>query len=42
MAAAYEAQFGAPIRSCGAANAGEKFIADLFANDVIWSVRPTM
>lgn len=35
MAAAYEAQFGATIDLGGAANAGEKFIADLFANDLI-------
>ncbi|MCU0912232.1 MAG: ABC transporter substrate-binding protein [Rhodobacteraceae bacterium] len=35
MAAAYEAEFGQPIDLGGAANAGEKFIADLFANDVI-------
>ncbi len=35
MAAAYETQFGAAINLDGAANAGEKFIADLFANDVI-------
>ncbi|WP_227268815.1 ABC transporter substrate-binding protein [Roseobacter weihaiensis] len=35
MATAYEAQFGEAIALDGAANAGEKFIADLFANDVI-------
>lgn len=35
MAAAYQAQFGQPIDLGGAENAGEKFIADLFANDVI-------
>ncbi len=35
MAAAYEAHFGSDIDLGGAANAGEKFIADLFANDVI-------
>lgn len=35
MAAAYEAHFGAPIVLDGAANAGEQFIADIFANDVI-------
>ncbi|MFQ6548124.1 ABC transporter substrate-binding protein [Aestuariibius sp. 2305UL40-4] len=35
MAAAYEAQFGQAIDLAGAANAGEKFIIDLFANDVI-------
>ncbi len=35
MAAAYEAQFGKPIDLGGAANAGEKFISDLFNNDVI-------
>jgi iron(III) transport system substrate-binding protein len=35
MAAAYEAQFGMPIDLGDAANAGEKFIADLFANDLI-------
>lgn len=35
MAAAYQAEFGAPINLGGAANAGEKFITDLFANDVI-------
>ncbi|MBA4350585.1 MAG: iron ABC transporter substrate-binding protein, partial [Rhodobacter sp.] len=35
MAAAYEAEFGMPIDLGGAANAGEKFIADLFANDLI-------
>ena len=35
MAAAYEAQFGAAIDLGGAANAGEKFISDLFANDLI-------
>ena len=35
MAAAYEAEFGAPIDLGDAANAGEKFIMDLFANDVI-------
>ena len=35
MAAAYEAQFGQEIDLDGAANAGEKFIMDLFANDVI-------
>ncbi|MDE9451884.1 ABC transporter substrate-binding protein [Aliiroseovarius sp. Z3] len=35
MAGAYNAQFGATIDLGGAANAGEKFIMDLFANDVI-------
>ncbi len=35
MAAAYEAEFGAPIELGEAASAGEKFIIDLFANDVI-------
>lgn len=35
MAAAYEAQFGQAIDLEGAANAGEKFIMDLFANDLI-------
>ncbi|MDX8354732.1 hypothetical protein [Cognatiyoonia sp. IB215182] len=35
MAAAYEAQFGSAIDLGGAANAGEKFIGDLFANDLI-------
>ncbi len=35
MAAAYEAQFGSSVNLDGAANAGEKFIADLFANDLI-------
>ncbi len=35
MAAAYEAQFGAAIDLDGAANAGEQFIMDLFANDLI-------
>src|SRR5690606_30919644 len=36
MAAAYEAQFGEPITlSGGAQNAGEQFIIDLFANDVV-------
>ncbi len=35
MAAAYQAQFGSEIDLDGAANAGEKFIIDLFANDVI-------
>ena len=36
MAEAYEAQFGKQIAlSSGAGNAGEQFIADLFANDVI-------
>ncbi len=35
MAAAYETQFGRAIDLDGAANAGEKFIMDLFANDVI-------
>jgi iron(III) transport system substrate-binding protein len=35
MAAAYETEFGAVIDLGGAATAGEKFIADLFANDVI-------
>jgi iron(III) transport system substrate-binding protein len=35
MAAAYEAEFGMPIDLGGATNAGEKFIADLFANDLI-------
>jgi iron(III) transport system substrate-binding protein len=35
MAAAYEAEFGTPIDLSDAANAGEKFIMDLFANDLI-------
>ncbi len=35
MAAAYRAEFGSPIELGGAANAGEKFIADLFANGLI-------
>ena len=35
MAAAYQAEFGQAIDLAGAANAGEKFIMDLFANDVI-------
>ena len=36
MAAAYEAQFGKTIAlASGVNNAGEQFIADLFANDVI-------
>jgi iron(III) transport system substrate-binding protein len=36
MAAAYEAQFGKPVSLTGEAqNAGEQFIADLFANDVV-------
>lgn len=35
MATAYEAQFGTEIVLDGAANAGEQFIMDLFANDVI-------
>ncbi len=36
MAEAYQAQFGKQIElSSGARNAGEQFIADLFANDVI-------
>lgn len=35
MAVAYEAEFGTPIDLDGAANAGEKFITDLFANDLI-------
>lgn len=35
MATAYEAEFGEPIDLDGAANAGERFIMDLFANDVI-------
>ena len=35
MAATYEAQFGTSIDLDGAANAGEKFIMDLFANDLI-------
>lgn len=35
MAASYQAEFGNPIELDGAANAGEKFIADLFANDLI-------
>ncbi|MDJ0992940.1 MAG: ABC transporter substrate-binding protein [Dinoroseobacter sp.] len=35
MATAYEAQFGSAIDLDGAANAGEKFISDLFANDLI-------
>lgn len=35
MEEAYEAQFGQPIDLGGAANAGELFIMDLFANDLI-------
>lgn len=35
MASAHEAQFGKPVDLNGAANAGERFIMDLFANDVI-------
>ncbi len=35
MAAAYEAQFGEAIDLDGASNAGERFIMDLFANDLI-------
>lgn len=35
MAAAYQQEFGTAIDLGGAANAGEKFIADLFANDLI-------
>lgn len=35
MAAAYQTEFGEAIDLGGAANAGEKFVADLFANDVI-------
>lgn len=35
MAAAYEDQFGSPIDLGEFATAGEKFIGDLFANDVI-------
>ncbi|MEM7025261.1 MAG: substrate-binding domain-containing protein [Pseudomonadota bacterium] len=36
MASAYEAQFGTPIElSPDVSNAGEQFIADLFANDVV-------
>lgn len=35
MAAAYELEFGTAIELGDAANAGEKFIMDLFANDVI-------
>jgi iron(III) transport system substrate-binding protein len=35
MAAAYEAEFGTAIDLGGAANAGEKFIMDLFGNDLI-------
>ncbi|MFE3836139.1 ABC transporter substrate-binding protein [Pseudogemmobacter sonorensis] len=35
MAATYEREFGEPIDLGDAANAGEKFIADLFANDLI-------
>jgi iron(III) transport system substrate-binding protein len=35
MAAAYEKQFGKAIELGGAANAGEKFIADLFANGLV-------
>ena len=35
MASAYEVQFGAPIDLGDAGNAGERFIMDLFANDVI-------
>ncbi len=37
MAAAYEAQFGIPIElDDGIANAGEQFVADLMANDVVF------
>ncbi|TRW99190.1 ABC transporter substrate-binding protein [Paracoccus sp. M683] len=35
MAQAYQDEFGQPIELGDAANAGEKFIIDLFANDVI-------
>jgi iron(III) transport system substrate-binding protein len=35
MAAAYEVEFGMPVELGDAANAGEKFIIDLFANGVI-------
>lgn len=35
MAAAYKVEFGADIELNDAANAGEKFITDLFANDLI-------
>ena len=35
MADAYQAHYGMAIDLDGAANAGEKFIGDLFANDVI-------
>ncbi|MGJ8534498.1 MAG: ABC transporter substrate-binding protein [Alphaproteobacteria bacterium] len=35
MAAAYEAEFGQPIDLDGTTSAGERFIIDLFANDVI-------
>jgi len=35
MAAAYEANFGKPVELGDAENAGERFIMDLFANDVI-------
>lgn len=35
MAATYKAQFGSEIDLGGANNAGEKFIEDLFANDVV-------
>lgn len=35
MAAAYEAEFGQPIKLGDTANAGEKFIMDLFANGLI-------
>ncbi|NSX55068.1 ABC transporter substrate-binding protein [Parasulfitobacter algicola] len=35
MAQAYQTEFGQAIDLDGAANAGEKFIMDLFANDVI-------
>lgn len=35
MAAAYEAEFGRPIDLDGAENAGERFIIDLFANDLV-------
>lgn len=35
MAAAYQALFGSVIKLGASANAGEKFIADLFANDLI-------
>lgn len=35
MAAAYQTEFGSAIDLGGAANAGEKYITDLFANDLV-------